>query len=63
MLAQPAGISELDILPFDEPLATWRNGGYITRDRLLRDHLRNQQQRISYLVAGSVATSRDISFH
>jgi hypothetical protein len=30
------------------------NAGYITRDQLLRDHLRNQQQRISDVIVGTV---------
>jgi hypothetical protein len=37
------------------------NAGYITRDRLLRDHLRQQQQRISALVVQSVGVERDPS--
>jgi hypothetical protein len=37
------------------------NAGYITRDRLLRDHLRQQQQRISGLVVQSVGVERDPS--
>jgi hypothetical protein len=34
------------------------NAGYITRDRLLRDHLRQQQQRISELVVDNVDAQR-----
>jgi hypothetical protein len=30
------------------------NAGYITRDRLSRDHLRTQQQRISDVAVGGV---------
>jgi hypothetical protein len=37
------------------------NAGYITRDRLLRDHLRQQQQRISQVVADSLKVKRDPS--
>jgi hypothetical protein len=44
-LAQAVGVSKL----------------YITRDRLLRDHLRQQQQRISALVVDSVTMERDPS--
>ena len=35
------------------------NAGYITRDRLLRDHLLQQQQRISDLVFHSLDIKRD----
>jgi hypothetical protein len=37
------------------------NAGYITRDRLLRDHLRQQQQRISELVVHNLEVRRDPS--
>ncbi len=58
-LAQAAGVSELDIHQLMNHSLPGVNAGYITRDRLLRDHLRQQQQRISELVAHSV--SRDPS--
>jgi hypothetical protein len=35
------------------------NAGYITRDRLLRNHLRQQQQRISELIVNGSAIERD----
>lgn len=53
-LAQAAGVSELDIHLLMNHSLPGVNAGYITRDRLLRDHLRTQQQRISDVVVGSV---------
>ena len=58
-LAQAAGVSELDIHLLMNHSLPGVNAGYITRDRLLRDHLRQQQQRISELVVHSVALKRD----
>jgi integrase len=60
-LAQAAGVSELDIHLLMNHSLPGVNAGYITRDRLLRDHLRQQQQRISALVVHSVAVKRDPS--
>jgi hypothetical protein len=59
-LAQAAGVSELDIHLLMNHSLPGVNAGYITRDRLLRDHLRSQQ-RIADLVVGSVETKRDLS--
>lgn len=53
-LAQAAGVSELDIHLLMNHSLPGVNAGYITRDRLLRDHLRKQQQRISELVVQSL---------
>jgi len=39
----------------DELAGEHAGAGYITRDRLLRDHLRTQQQRISVVVVGGEA--------
>jgi integrase len=58
-LAQAAGVSELDIHLLMNHSLPGVNAGYITRDRLLRDHLRQQQQRISELAVHSVAVKRD----
>ena len=58
-LAQAAGVSELDIHLLMNHSLPGVNAGYITRDRLLRDHLRQQQQRISELVVRSVAVNRN----
>ena len=58
-LAQAAGISELDIHLLMNHSLPGVNAGYITRDRLLRNHLRNQQQRISGMVVRSLGSERD----
>lgn len=60
-LAQAAAVSELDIHLLMNHSLPGVNAGYITRDRLLRDHLRQQQQRISELVSRSVLMERDPS--
>jgi hypothetical protein len=60
-LAQAAGVSELDVHLLMNHSLPGVNAGYITRDRLLRDHLRQQQQRISELIAHSVFSERDPS--
>ncbi len=52
-LAQAAGVSELDIHLLMNHSLPGVNAGYITRDRLLRDHLRNQQERISKVIIDS----------
>jgi integrase len=62
-LAQAAGVSELDVHLLMNHSLPGVNAGYITRDRLLRDHLRHQQQRISELVVHSVMVKRDSSLH
>ena len=49
-LAQAAGVSELDIHLLMNHSLPGVNAGYITRDKLLRDHLRKQQERISAVV-------------
>ena len=60
-LAQAVGVSELDIHLLMNHSLPGVNAGYITRDRLLRDHLRDQQQRISELVVHGVGVKRDPS--
>jgi site-specific recombinase XerD len=60
-LAQAAGVSELDVHLLMNHSLPGVNAGYITRDRLLRDHLRQQQQRISGLIIQSVGVERDPS--
>lgn len=52
-LAQAAGVSELDIHLLMNHSLPGVNAGYITRDSLLRDHLRNQQERISKVIIHS----------
>ncbi len=49
-LAQAAGVSELDVHLLMNHSLVGVNAGYITRDKLLRDHLRKQQERISAIV-------------
>jgi site-specific recombinase XerD len=49
-LAQSAGVSELDIHLLMNHSLPGVNAGYITRDKLLGDHLRKQQERISTIV-------------
>ena len=49
-LAQAAGVSDLDIHLLMNHSLPGVNAGYITRDKLLRDHLRKQQERISAIV-------------
>jgi len=55
-LAQAAGVSELDIHLLMNHSLPGVNAGYITRDRLLRDHLRTQQQRISDLALATISS-------
>ncbi len=56
-LAQPAGVSELDIHLLMNHSLQGVNAGYITRERLLIDHLRRQQEKISAVVMDSVLGS------
>lgn len=49
-LAQVAEISELDIHLLMNHSLRGVNAGYITRDKLVRGHLRKQQERISSLI-------------
>jgi len=58
-LAQVAEISELDIHLLMNHSLRGVNAGYITRDKLVRGHLRKQQERISALVAASI----DLELH
>ena len=60
-LAQAAGVSELDIHLLMNHSLPGVNAGYITRDRLLRDHLRQRQQKISELVVHGLEVKRDLS--
>lgn len=52
-LAQAAGVSELDIHLLMNHSLPGVNAGYITRDSLLHDHLRKQQERISKVIIDS----------
>lgn len=60
-IAQSAKISKLDIHLLINHTVPGVNEGYITRDKLLNDHLRQQQERISAIVleqAGKVVNGR-----
>jgi integrase len=52
-LAQAAGVSELDIHLLMNHSLPGVNASYITRDSLLRDHLRKQRGRISKVIIDS----------
>ena len=54
-LGQAAGVNEVDMHLLMNHSLPGVNRGYITRNRLLSDHLRAQQQRISSLVIGAAA--------
>jgi hypothetical protein len=53
-LAQVAEVSELDIHLLMNHSLRGVNAGYITRDKLVRGHLRKQQERISAIIVDSV---------
>ncbi len=57
-LGQAAGVSEVDMHLLMNHSLPNVNVGYITRHKLLLDHLRKQQQAISGLMLGSAATPR-----
>jgi integrase len=60
-LAQAAGVSELDIHLLMNHSLPGVNAGYITRDSLLQDHLRKQQERISKVIIDSAKGKTDES--
>jgi integrase len=53
-LGQVAGVSELDCQLLMNHSVQGVNPGYITRNKLIGDHLRQQQEKISQLIIGSV---------
>jgi integrase len=53
-LGQAAGISDLDCHLLMNHSVQGVNPGYITRSKLIADHLRQQQEKISQLIIGSV---------
>ena len=55
-IGQAAGVSEVDMHLLMNHSLPNVNIGYVTRHKLLIDHLRKQQQAISSLLLGSVAT-------
>ena len=57
-LAQPAGVSELNVhLLMNHGLPSV-NAGYLTRHRLLESHLRQQQEKISAVVMAAAARGK-----
>lgn len=58
-LAQATGVSELDIHLLMNHSLPGVNAGYITRDSLLHDHLRKQQERISKVIIDSAKGNAD----
>ena len=53
-VATPAGVSELDARMLMNHSVPGVNSGYITRHKLLEDHLRSQQQAISKIIFSAV---------
>lgn len=53
-VATPAGVSELDARMLMNHSVPGVNSGYITRHKLLEDHLRTQQQAISDIIFSAV---------
>ena len=64
-IATAAGVSEIDAKLLMNHAIPGVNGGYITRHKLLEDHLRSQQQAISSAVFAALGASmtQEISFH
>jgi hypothetical protein len=56
-IATVAGVSEFDAKLLMNHAIPGVNAGYITRHKLLEDHLRSQQQAISHAVFGVIGTS------
>jgi integrase len=56
-IATVAGVSEFDARLLMNHAIPGVNAGYITRHKLLEDHLRNQQQAISTTIFGGLGTS------
>ena len=59
-MAQVAEVSELDVHLLMNHSLRGVNAGYITRDRLVRGHLRKQQERISTAIIGVLDTGSDL---
>ena len=57
-LAQVAGVGESDIHLLMNHALPGVNGGYLTRDRLTRNHLRAQQERISSIAIEQVEKAK-----
>ena len=57
-LAQPAGVSELDVHLLMNHSLPGVNAGYITRHRLLENHLREQQEKISAVIMAAAVRGK-----
>lgn len=57
-LAQPTGVSELDVHLLMKHSLPGVNAGYITCHRLLENHLRQQQEKISAVVLAAAARGK-----
>jgi hypothetical protein len=57
-IAQATGVPELDVHLLMNHSIPGVNAGYITRNKLLRDHLRNQQEAISRKIIETARTDR-----
>jgi len=57
-VAQAAGIADLDIHLLMNHAIAGVNAGYITRSKLLNDHLRRQQETISGMITSAVREQR-----
>lgn len=53
-----AGVSEFDARLLMDHAISGVNAGYITRHKLLGDHLRNQQQAVSSIVFNTLGDAR-----
>ncbi len=60
-LAQPAGVSELDVHLLMNHSLSGVNANYITRHRLLENHLRDAQEKISHVVVEAAVSARQPS--
>jgi hypothetical protein len=56
-IATAAGVSEIDAKLLMNHALSGVNGGYITRHKLLEDHLRSQQQAIGSAVFAAIGAS------
>jgi len=54
-LGQAAGLTDVDMHLLMNHALPGINAGYITRSKLMRDHLRRQQEKLSHFVIDAVA--------
>lgn len=62
-MAQGVGVPELDVHLLMNHSIPGVNAGYITRNKLLSDHLRQQQQAISTQILSAIASKPDETDH